>query len=144
VQAFPSSQDVPFALGTAVQAPVDGEHVPVLQASVSVLQSTGVPLLHVSVAGLHVSTPLQALPSLQSVSFAHPHAVLSAVQPPALSLQLSTVHAMPSSQETALPPHTPPVHASPAVQTRPSSHSVPFGLAGFEHCPVPGSQVPAT
>jgi hypothetical protein len=29
------------------------------------------------------------------------------------------------------------------VQALPSLQLVPFGFAGFEHCPLPGSQVPA-
>jgi hypothetical protein len=134
---------VPFAFGVGVQAPVAGVHVPVLQAFVRALQSTAVPVLHVSVARLHVSTPLHALPSLQSASFAHPHALLSTVQPPAASLQLSTVHAIPSLQVTAAPPQMPAVHTSPVVQALPSAHAVPVGFAGFEQSPEAGAHVPA-
>lgn len=143
VQALPSLQVVPLAFGAAVQAPVAGVHVPVLQAFVSVLQSTAVPVLHVSVARLHVSTPLHAFPSLQSASFAHPHALLSTVQPPAASLQLSTVHAIPSLHVTAVPPHTPAVQTSPVVQVLPSVQAVPVGFAGFEQSPVAGAHTPA-
>jgi hypothetical protein len=143
VQALPSLHAVPFGLGTAAHAPVPGLHVPTLHALVSPLQSTDVPLLQVSVPRSHVSAPLQALPSLQSASFWHLQAALSTVQPPAVSLQLSTVHAMPSSQVTALPAHVPFVHASPLVHTSPSLQDVPSAAAGFEQVPVAESQTPA-
>jgi hypothetical protein len=143
VQALPSLHAVPFAFGVAVHAPLAGLHVPVLQALVSALQSTGVPVLQVSVARLHVSTPLQALPSLQSASLVHPQALVSTVQPPAASLQLSTVHAIPSLHVTAAPPQTPAVHTSALVQALPSLHVVPFAFAGFEQIPVAGAHVPA-
>ena len=46
-------------------------------------------------------------------------------------------------QTTGLSPvHTPPWQVSVWVQASRSSHAVPSGLAGFEHWPVPGSQVP--
>src|SRR2546430_4033415 len=38
----------------------------------------------------------------------------------------------------------PAVQWSAAVQALPSSHAVPSGLAGFEHTPVDGLQVPAS
>src|SRR5207248_3180096 len=38
----------------------------------------------------------------------------------------------------------PAVEWSAAVQALPSSHAVPSGLAGFEHAPVAGLQVPAS
>jgi hypothetical protein len=143
VQALPSSHLVPSAFATAVHAPVVWLHVPVLQASVSALQSTGVPALHVSVAGLHVSVPLQALPSLQSVSFVQPHLLLSTVHPPSPSEQLSMVQAMPSLHTTCVPPQTPFVQASPVVHTKPSLHDDPSDFLGLEQTPLAGSQVPA-
>ena len=65
VQPSPSSQPVPFGLGTAEQAPVAGAQVPVLQPSVNELQLTGVPARHARVAVLQVSMPLQASASEQ-------------------------------------------------------------------------------
>jgi hypothetical protein len=143
VQASPSLHDVPFALGTALHFPVAGAQVPTLQTSESPLQSMGVPGLQKRVATLHVSLPLQGLPSSQSASFAQPHLLASCVHPPAASLQPSVVQAMPSSQGVGEPPHTPPVHASDVVQALPSLHDVPFAFAGFEQTPVPVLQVPA-
>jgi len=42
------------------------------------------------------------------------------------------------------PVHTPPWQVSVCVQAFPSLHAVPSALAGLEHVPVAGSQVPAT
>src|SRR5437867_190194 len=45
----------------------------------------------------------------------------------------------------AFPPvHTPVSQASDRVQELPSLHVLPSGLAGFEHAPVAGLQVPAS
>jgi hypothetical protein len=142
VHLFPSSHTVPFGWGTAEQAPVAGAHVPVLQSSVSELQSIGVPARHASVERLQVSLPLQALPSSQSASLAQPQPPVFTVQPVG-SVQLSTVHAMPSSHTRPGPPHVPLVHVSGVVHASPSLHAVPFVLFGFEQSPVAGAQVPA-
>jgi hypothetical protein len=50
VHAFPSSQVVPAATGTALQAPVTASHVPALHASLSAEQSTAVPPTHLPAA----------------------------------------------------------------------------------------------
>jgi hypothetical protein len=81
VQALPSSQPVPSMRGDALHAPVLLSHTPTLQASSSPEQLTAVPATQLNVARLHVSTPLQALPSLQSASFAQPHLLWSKLQP---------------------------------------------------------------
>jgi hypothetical protein len=48
-------------------------------------------------------------------------------------------------QTTGLDPvQTPAWQLSLWVQALLSVQDVPFGAAGFEHAPVPGSQVPAT
>ncbi len=48
-------------------------------------------------------------------------------------------------QVTAFAPvHVPASHLSVRVQALPSSQVVPLGLAGFEHVPVDGLQVPAS
>jgi len=43
-----------------------------------------------------------------------------------------------------VPVHVPDWQVSVCVHASASLHVVPFGAAGFEHRPVPGSQVPAT
>src|SRR5690349_21819801 len=138
VQALPSLQLVPFGFGTAEQVPFAGLHAPALQALFSDEQSIGVPDRQVSVTMLHVSTPLQGFPSLQFAFVVHPQALVFTVQPPAVSLQPSMVHAMPSSHTRAVPPQAPPVHLSPVVQIFPSSQVVPSALTGFEHAPLDG------
>lgn len=47
-------------------------------------------------------------------------------------------------QVTAVPPHTPAVHASLVVHPLPSLHAVPFEAVGFEQEPVDELHVPAT
>ena len=42
------------------------------------------------------------------------------------------------------PAHAPFWHVSICVQALASLHAVPFALAGFEHIPVIGSQVPTS
>ena len=73
----------------------------------------------------------------------HGQALLSCTHPPACSLQLSTEHDNPSSQFTAVPLQTPPVHASPEVHASPSLHGVVSAFVGFEQTPVDVLQVPA-
>ena len=90
----------------------------------------------------HFSTPVQAFPSSHFVSELQGHALESMMQPPAVSLQESEVHATPSSHFTADPPHFPFVQASADVQTRPSSQVVPSGRLGVEHAPFAGLHVP--
>lgn len=48
------------------------------------------------------------------------------------------------TQVDAVPEQTPARHTSPKVQRLPSLHGVESAATGFEHAPVPGSQVPAT
>jgi hypothetical protein len=142
VQALPSSQPVPSMRGVALQAPVLPSQTPTLQASSSPVQLTVAPATHVNVPRLQVSTPLQALPSLQSPSLAQPHLLWSKLQPEG-SWQLSTVQVMPSLHATVPPPQTPLVHLSALVQALLSLQGVASGLAGFEHVPVAASHVPA-
>jgi len=142
VQASPSSQLVPSMRGTALQLPVTVSHVPTLQESSKFEQLTAVPFLHMSVDKSHVSTPLHGFLSSHCASLVQPHLLVSNLQPVG-STQLSTVHAILSSQVIAPPPHTPAVHLSALVHVLPSLHSVPSALAGLEHVPSFGSQVPA-
>jgi hypothetical protein len=97
VQAFPSSQLVPLARGVAWHLPA-ALHDPTLQASFSDEQSMAAPAWHCKVCKLHVSMPLQALPSLQSALVLQAQLPEFVVQPPSCSEQLSTVQLMPSLQ----------------------------------------------
>jgi hypothetical protein len=115
----------------------------VLHASVIALQSTGVPDLHIPALVSQVSMPLHALPSLQSASLVQLHAFESCTQPPACSLQLSTVHALPSSHVMGVPLHIPATHLSPVVHPRPSLQVVFSAFRGSEHFPV-ASQIPTS
>src|SRR5690349_4403005 len=103
---------VPLLFGTAEHPPVCGLHVPVLHAFDDGLQSTGVPPLQFRVAWSHVSAPLHGFLSSQSMFTVHGHALLSKTHPPADSLQVSTVHAIPSLHATGAPPHAPALHTS--------------------------------
>jgi hypothetical protein len=89
----------------------------------------------------HRSVPVQATPSLQlPPSFAG-----SAWQVPLPLLQTPAWHGpFSAEQSTAVPTQAPAWHLSDVVQLLASLHVVPFGAAGFEHAPVPVSQVPAT
>ena len=122
--------------------PVATLHAPALHSSFKPEQSRFLPGTQIKVARLQVSTPLQALPSSQSLLVSQGHAPWSLVQPPSFSEQLSTEQAMPSLHFTSLPPHLPPLHLSLVVQVRPSLQVVPSALAGLEHLPVATSQVP--
>jgi hypothetical protein len=81
---------------------------------------------------LHVSLVVQALPSSQDPA-------TGADVHPVAGLQVSTVHALPSSgQVRACPPHVPPLHVSFVVQALPSLQAPVFGVD--EH-PVVGLQL---
>jgi hypothetical protein len=94
----------------------------------------------VQVPSWHVSVPLQTLPSLHAVPFA-----TGVTVQPLCGLHASTVHGLPSSHVRVAPLRQVPAwHASACVQALPSSQAEPFGLVGFEHCPVDGLQMPAS
>src|SRR5438034_3914989 len=89
----------------------------------------------------HVSGLVQASPSSQGVSLA-----LAGVEHwPVAVLQVpATWHWSSALQVTGLEPVQVPFwHVSVCVQASPSSHAVPLELAGSEHAPVAGLQVPA-
>src|SRR5437773_11664245 len=90
----------------------------------------------------HVSTWVQALPSLQAVPFAATgfvHAPVGGSQAP------GTWHGSDAPHTTGLAPtHAPATHASTSVHALPSLHAVPSTFAGFEHAPVAESQVPTS
>jgi hypothetical protein len=70
--------------------------------------------------GSHVSTPLQASPSLQTIG-------VPATQPVTGSQVSKPSQKLPSSQLIAAPEHEPPPQLSLQVQALPSSHGVPSG-----------------
>src|SRR5262245_6946170 len=71
---------------------------------------------------LQVSAVVHALPSSHG-------AVLSVWVQPVATLQVSFVHAFPSSHDGACPPmHAPPLQTSPSVQGFPSSHGLVLGV----------------
>jgi hypothetical protein len=63
------------------------------------------------------------------------------VQPP-VPLQVSVVHARPSSQLYVVPLHTPLRQMSLTVHAFASLHEVPSLFVGFEQTPVAGSHTP--
>ncbi len=136
VHALPSSQGAVF---TAYMQPRAGSHVSSVQGFPS-LQGTGAPGMHTPSAqwSLPAAQPVQRLPS------SHGFVLFTCTQPDAGS-QESSVQTFASSQRSGAPPrHWPLAQASLVVQALPSLHAVPSGAAGFEHWPVPASQVPAT
>src|SRR5439155_97865 len=89
----------------------------------------------------HVSPLVQASPSLQAAPF-----VLAGVEqvPVAGSHVPAAWHWSEAVQTTGvLPVQTPLWQVSVCVQALPSLQAVPLVLAGFEHVPVAGLQVPA-
>jgi len=83
---------------------------------------------------------VQGFPSLQEAPFAlagFEHAPVAGLQLPA------SWHWSGARQVTGLPPeHVPAWHVSTNVHGLPSSQATPSALGGFEHVPLPGSQVP--
>src|SRR5919204_598778 len=99
----------------------------------------GAPL--VQTPPMHVSPAVHALPSLHN----EPSGLAGFEQLPVLGSQVPAGwHWSDAVQRTGVPVHTPAWHVSPVVQALPSLQVVPLALAGLEHCPVVGSQVPAT
>jgi hypothetical protein len=135
LQALPSLHEVPAATGVWL-TPVAGAHESVVHGLPS-STTGGVPKIQTALA-LHVSAPLQALPSLHDVP-----AATGVWLTPVEGLQASVVHRLPSSTATAEPAvQVPDWQVSEAVQALPSLHDVPFAFAGFEQRPVEELQVP--
>jgi hypothetical protein len=139
LQAFPSEQDAPAPSDTWL-TPVAGLHESTVHGFPSSTDG-GVPARHAP-AALHVSLPLQALPSEHDV----PAARTGFEQTPVLVLHVPTAwQASLAAHETGLAPvHVPDWHVSDWVQAFPSLHALPSGFVGFEHVPVDGSHEPAT
>ncbi len=93
-------------------------------------------------SGTQWSACVQASPSLHD----EPSAFAGFEHMPVAGLQVpASWHgslAVPSSPTR--PPRTPLWHCPPGVQASPSLHDVPSAIAGYEHWPVIGLQVPAS
>src|SRR5205823_3398771 len=140
VHALPSSHVLPSGLAGLEQAPVAGLQVPASWHWSGAVQRTGAPALQVPPA--QVSPVVHTLPSSQVV----PSGLAGLEQTPVAGLHLpASWHWSGGAHRTGVPgAHVPLSQASPVVHASPSSHEVPFGLGGFEHLPVAGSQVPAS
>jgi hypothetical protein len=110
-----------------VQMPLAGLHAPtdeVQPPGGGVTHATGVPALQTPV--LHVSRPLQRLPSVQVV----PSVTFACVTTPVVLSQVSAVQGFPSSRVSPPARHVPlESHRSPVVQASPSVHGVLRGFA---------------
>ena len=127
VHAFRSLQA--FALFVETH-PVAGSQLSVVHGLLS-LQTAAAPARHAPNA--HTSPIVHALPSSQA-------SVLLAKTHPVAGLQLSVVHALPSSHTRGTPGwHVPPVHTSPTVQAFPSEQE--FASFVKTQPPVAGSQL---
>jgi len=104
------------------------------------VQLTG--LLPVHIPLWQVSVCVQVLPSLQLA----PSGLAGFEHVPVVGSQVpATWHWSEAVQVTGFAPaHVPPWQVSVWVQALPSLQLAPLGLAGFEHVPIVGSQVPAS
>ena len=140
VQALPSSHFAPSALAGFEHIPVAGSQVPaVWHMSLAAQVTAGPP---VQTPATQVSLPVvQAFPS----SHLAPSALAGFEHMPVVGSQVPPVwHWSLAGQAWFMPPvHMPFLQVSPVVHIFPSSQVVPSGLAGSEHMPVAGSQVPA-
>jgi hypothetical protein len=140
VQALPSLQAVPSARVGFEHWPELGSQVPAEWHWSDAVQVTGLPAAHVPL--WHVSTWVQALPSLHAVPLEAAGLVHWPVEG---SHAPATWHWSEAVQVTGFDPvHAPLWQASAWVQALPSLHGVPLEAAGLVHCPVVGSHVPAT
>jgi hypothetical protein len=137
LQALPSPHVVPAASGVCV-TPAAGSQASAVHGLPSSIVGA-VPVVQTP-AALHVSAPLQALPSEHGV----PVATGVCVTPPA-GEHASVVHGLPSSTAGGVPDVHAPLasQVSLPLQAFPSEHEEPAAFAGFEHTPVATSQVPA-
>ncbi len=116
------------ATGVKTQLPVPLLHASLVHALLS-LQGVKVPA---HTPPPHLSLWVHDLPSSQGV----PLFKLVKTQLPLLVLQLSVVHALPSSQTLAVPAQAPVLQASPVVQALPSSQPVPSLRLVYTHTPL--------
>jgi hypothetical protein len=131
LQAFPSEHDVPAA-STVCVTPAAGSQASAVHALPS-STTGGVPATQEPLP-LHVSLPLQALPSEQLVPVA-----TGVCFTPVFGSQESAVHGLPSSTVGGVPAAQVPLeHISTPLQALPSEHDVPFAT-GVCVTPVTGS-----
>src|SRR5207249_691573 len=140
VQALPSWQAAPSGFAGFEHAPVAGAQVPASWPWSAGAQVTGFVPAHTP--AWQVSVRVQALPSWQAVpsgfaGFEHVPVAGSQVPAPCTTPVRSQVTGF-------VPAHSPAWQVSVRVQALPSWQAVPSGVAGFEHAPVAGSQVPAS
>ena len=89
---------------------------------------------------MHVSAPLQALPSEQLDP-----ALTGVWVTPVAGLHASVVHGLLSFNVGGVPAtQVPALHVSAPLQALLSVQDVPLGAAGLVHAPVPALQLPAT
>src|SRR6266852_752248 len=138
VQALPSSHALPSGLAGLEHMPVAGSQVPASWHWSAAAQTTWTPP-HAPLR--QTSSCVQASPS----SHALPSGLAGLEQVPVVGSQVpASWHWSAAAQTTWTPPHAPLRQTSSCVQASPSSHALPSGLAGLEHMPVVGSQVPAS
>jgi len=139
VHALPSLHAVPSATTGFEHCPLAGLHVPAAwhwsdAAHVTGFDPVQLPDWHVSV-WVHPFPSLHVVPSA-ATGFEHCPVLASHV--PAAWHWSEAVHV------TGFEPvHAPAWHESLCVHAFPSLHDVPSAFAGFEHCPVVASHVPA-
>lgn len=140
VQALPSLHVVPFVAFGLEQRPVVVLHVPAVWQESEAVHTTGLAPVHTP--DWHVSTWVQAFPSLQGVPFG----VEGLEQEPLTVSQVPARWHWSEAVHTFAAPdwHTPDWHVSPLVQALPSEQVVPEGAFGLEQVPEVGSQVPGT
>jgi hypothetical protein len=140
VQALPSLQPEPSALGGSEHSPVPVLHVPASWHWSLAVQTTEVPAWQLP--DWQVSPSVQALPSLQP----DPSALGGSEHSPVPALHVpASWHWSLAVQTTAVPAwQLPDWQLSPSVQALPSVQPVPFVAFGFVQTPVPMLQVPAT
>src|SRR5262245_2433875 len=137
VQALPSLQLVPLGLAGFEHTPVCGSQVPALWHWSAAVHSTAVPT---QAPASQLSACVQAFPSLQL----EPLGLAGFEQRPVCGLEVrASWHWSEAVHSMAVPTKAPASQLSPCVQALPSLQLEPLGLAGFEHIPVSGSQVPA-
>jgi hypothetical protein len=137
VQTFPSSQGAPSGFATGMQLPEKPSQVLCWWHWSGGGQTTG--FVPVQVPDWQRSVCVQAFPSLHLV----PSGAFGFEQAPVPGSQVpATWQASCAVQVTGLPTQLPAWQLSFCVQAFLSSQLVPSVLAGFEHAPVPGSQVP--
>src|SRR5213594_3408702 len=140
VHALPSLHAVPLGFAGFEHCPVAVSQVPATWHWSCAVQTTGLEPVQVPLS--QVSLSVHALPSVHAVPLGFAgfeHCPVDVSQVPA------TWHWSCAVQVIAFDPVQVPLsQVSLSVHALPSVHTVPLGFAGFEHCPVDVSQVPAT